>query len=156
MRYLLIRHAKTDANRLTRAVFGKQGAPINKRGVEQVKSLEKKLKKLGINTASEPIAISELLRAKQTAELAGFKNLVKNSLLNEVNTLDPTKTLELVAQAKLPDEARQAAKAILANPPKEQVWITHGLVIAAMLVELGLSNPKKFIPDFCEIIEIEF
>lgn len=156
MKYLLIRHAKTDANRLTRVAFGKEGAPINVFGEQQAQELRKKLIKIGIDTNKEVVAVSELLRTKQTAESAGFKHFSVNSVLNEVNTDNPQRTLELVAQAKLPEQAIVAAKAIVAKPPKEKIWVTHGLVIAAIQVELGLSDPQNFIPDYCEIREVEF
>lgn len=154
MKHLLIRHASTDANRFNRATFGKLGAPINNFGIEQAKELGLKLTKLGIDS-DEIVAISELLRTKQTATNAGLENLKVNTLLNEVNTTDPAKTLKLLEQGKLPVDALVAARAIIANPPIEKIWVTHGLVIAALLVELGLSDPDKFVPDFCEIREIE-
>ncbi len=156
MKYLLIRHAKTDANRLTRIAFGKEGAPINSTGEQQSLKLGVRLAKLGIDMTNEVVAVSELLRTRQTAESAGFKHLSVRSILNEVNTDNPQRTLELVAQAKLPKQAVTVAKAIIANPPNEKLWVTHGLVIAAILVELKLSDPKNFIPDYCEIREVEF
>lgn len=156
MKYLVIRHGQTDANRLNRIAFGKEGAPINDLGVVYAKELGKKLAILGIDISNEFVAVSELLRTKQTAEVAGFINLKINPMLNEINTDDPQRTLELVSQAKLPAQAIIAAKAILANPPEEKIWVTHGLVIAALLVELGISERDKFIPDYCEIREIEF
>ncbi len=156
MKYLIIRHAKTDANRLTRAVFGKSGAPINDEGKQQAAGLRHELTRLNIDIETEPVAVSELLRTKQTAELAGFKNITVNPLLNEVNTADPKHTLELVAQGKLPEETIVAAKAILANPPKQKIWVTHGLVMAGILQVLGLTDPYNLIPKHCEIIEISF
>jgi hypothetical protein len=154
MQYLLIRHAKTDANRLTRAAFGKKGAPINGLGLRQAQKLATELRRRGIDTDKERVAVSELLRTRQTAESAGFKNISVNSVLNEVKTSDPQRTQELLAKAQLPYEAIAAARTILSNPPAEKIWITHGQVIAAILVELGLSNPNKLEPDFCEITEV--
>jgi len=55
----------------------------------------------------------------------------------------------------LPPEAIKVAKNILANSPKERIWVTHGLVIAAVMHELGKLDQDAFIPDFCEIIEID-
>lgn len=101
MRYLLIRHGKTDANRLTRAAFGKEGAPLNKLGVSQAKKLRKQLLARGFDLATEPVAVSELLRTSQTAQEAGLQ-INTYSLLNEVKT----------------PEAVQTAKNILASPPK--------------------------------------
>ena len=156
MKYLLIRHAKTDANRLTRAVFGKLGAPINDEGKQQAEKLHDELIKRNIDSATEPVVVSELLRTQQTAELAGFKNITVNPLLNEVNTADPKQTLELVAQGELPEEAIVAAHAILANPPKQKIWVTHGLVIAAIRQVLNVSGTEDLVPKHCEIVEIDF
>jgi bisphosphoglycerate-dependent phosphoglycerate mutase len=155
MKYLLIRHAQTEAFRLNRIVYGREGAPIIQEGIEQSKLLAEELKSLGINVNDEPVCVSELIRTRQTAEVAGFKNIHINPILNEVNTDNPELTLELVAKSKLPEKAIGAAKAIIANPPAEKIWVTHGLVIAALLFELGVSDPNKFVPDFCEIREIE-
>ena len=101
------------------------------------------------------MAVSDLSRTKQTAQYAGFKCIVVNPLLNEINTNNPQKTLELVAQNKVPKQATIMARKIINNPPKEKVWVTHGLVIAAIQVELGLLDFAKFIPDYCEIRSID-
>lgn len=156
MKYFVARHGQTDANRITRVAFGVKGPPINDAGNEQAKLLKRVLLEKGVNPETEPIAVSELLRTKQTAESAGFKKIFINSLLNEINTGDPKKTLELVAQAKVPDKAIEAAKALIASPPAEKVWVTHGLIIAALEILLEVSDKDKFIPDFCEVREIEF
>lgn len=155
MRYLLIRHGKTDANRLTRAAFGIEGALLNEEGMQQARDLGLLLKKRGIDLGATAVAVSELLRTRQTAEVAGFIDISTNSLLNEVNTGNPAQTLELVAHGELPKEAQQAARALLAKPPSQPVWVTHGLVIAALLVELDMSDSEHFIPSFCEVIEID-
>lgn len=76
-------------------------------------------------------------------------------MLNEVKTPDPQKTNELIAQGTIPEEARAAAQRILANPPKELIWVTHGQVIAALLEALGQADPHNRIPDFCEVRHIE-
>lgn len=154
MKYLLVRHAQTDANRLTRASFGKRGAPLNKIGVESAKLLYDKLKKLGIDPSHEPVAVSELIRTRQTAEYAGFKQIVAYKLINEVGSTNPYKTQELISKGVIPDEAIESAKNILLNPPNERVWVTHGLIIAAIMNELAVSNPDKLIVDFCEITQI--
>ncbi|MGC1176838.1 MAG: phosphoglycerate mutase family protein [Candidatus Saccharimonadales bacterium] len=155
MRYLLIRHGKTDANRLTRAAFGKQGAPLNKLGIAQAKKLRKQLLAYGFNLATEPVAVSTLLRTIQTARHAGIQTTNTYSLLNEVKTSDPQHTQLLIERKLLPPEAVKTAKNILANPLKERIWVTHGLVIAAIMNELGKLDPDIFIPDFCKIIEID-
>jgi broad specificity phosphatase PhoE len=155
MRYTLIRHGKTDANRLTRAAFGKQGAPLNMVGISQTKKLRKQLLNYGFDLATEPVAVSELLRTAQTAQYAGLQNVKAYSLLNEVKTPDPRHTQRLIEKKVLPAEATKAARKLLANPPKGRIWVTHGLIIAALLQELGKLERGTFIPGFCEIIEID-
>lgn len=155
MKYLVIRHAATDANRLTRAVFGVTGASLNDLGEQQAAKLGAELVAAGVDVANTPVAVSELQRTEQTARLAGFKDIVVDPRLNEVNTADPQQTLDLVARGKLPPEAITAAKAIIAHPPKERVWVTHGLVIAALQCVLDQSDIENLVPKNCEIREIE-
>lgn len=155
MRYYLIRHAQTDANRLTRTTYGNQGAPINDSGLKQAQTMHRKLLELGIDIENEPAAVSALIRTQQTAEAAGFKNLVIYHVLDEVKTDDPHMTQALIKSGGLPPEARIAAKKILDQPPKEKIWVTHGQIIVALLQELNLTDPAKFMPDFCEVRIIE-
>ncbi|MFI5271012.1 MAG: histidine phosphatase family protein, partial [Candidatus Saccharimonadales bacterium] len=81
MKYLLIRHGETDANRLTRAAFGKSGAPLNEIGKQQALQLRNALASIGIDK-NQRVAISEFQRTKQTANLAGFSRTTANPLLN--------------------------------------------------------------------------
>lgn len=46
-----------------------------------------------------------------------------------------------------------AAEAILKNPPHERIWITHGLVIAALDQILNGRKPEMLILDFCGVAE---
>lgn len=155
MRYILIRHGKTDANRLTRVAYGRRGASLNAEGIIQVMKLREKLLKYDFDISSEPVAVSELISTAQTAKNAGLHNIKSYSLLNEVKTKDPQATQLLIEKKILPAEAIAAAKNILANPPIERIWVTHGLIIAAILEELGLAKPNKFVIDFCEHVEID-
>ncbi len=154
MKYLLIRHAATDANRLTRALQGKHGAPLNEAGRKQAAKLKQELVKRGIDF-SQPVAVSDFIRTQETARLAGFTDLNVNKIIDEINTGDPKRTQEGVEQGKLPKEAIEAAQAILRNLPEERIWVTHGLVIAALLTALGQSDPEHFIPSQASITEIE-
>jgi phosphohistidine phosphatase SixA len=153
---MVVRHAQTDANRITRVLYGKEGASINELGVSQAKKLASELSSYGIDPNTEPVAVSELKRTYQTATEAGFKNIVINPLLNEVMTNKPAKTQQLVKSQRVPEEALRVARALLANPPKEKFLITHGLVIAALAIELGVDYENNLIPRFCEIREFTF
>jgi len=154
MKYLVIRHGKTGGTRLNRPLFGKEGAPLVEEGREQAQMLGEMLREKSIATTTLPVAVSELIRTRQTAMEAGFpeEHLQTSSLLNEIHTADPHKTVEMIGRGELPQEALVAAKKLLSNPPQETIWFTHGLVIAALREVLGLPG---FIPDFCEIVEIE-
>lgn len=154
MKYLLIRHAATDANRLTRALEGKHGAPLNEAGRNQAAKLQQVLVKQGVDL-SQPVAVSDFIRTQETARLAGFTNLNVNKLIDEINTSDPKRTQEGVEQGKLPKEAIEAAQSILQNLPAERVWVTHGLVITALLMALDQSDHEHFIPAQASITEIE-
>lgn len=156
VKYLLIRHGETDANRATRVLYGKKGAPLNASGVEQAIKLRELLQQRGIDSHHEPVAVSELIRTQQTAHYAGFRTLKTYPLLNEVRTDDPQKTGALIARAIVPEQALAAAQAVLADPPLEKVWVTHGLLITALFRLLDLPSPAGFIPGFCEIREISF
>jgi broad specificity phosphatase PhoE len=125
VKYLLIRHAKTDANRANRAAFGAAGAPINKEGQEQAQKQAQRLHAVlvdrGIDVASVTVAVSELQRTRQTAEVAGLTHVTVNSLLNEVSTGDPAHTNALLESKRLPDEALVAAEALLVAPPTQTI-----------------------------------
>ena len=155
MKYTLIRHGKTDANRLTRAAFGKQGAPLNHEGIVQTAALHELLLVYDFNLTTEPTAVSTFLRTAQTAQFAGLQNIIAYPILDEVKTPDPQRTQQLIENKLLPPEAIEAAKRILVKPPIERIWVTHGLVIAAVQHLLGTTIEDRFIIDFCEIVEIE-
>lgn len=154
MKYLVIRHAKTDASNQTRAAFGKAGAPLSEIGRNQAKELGERLKSLGVDY-DMPVAVSELIRTHETANAAGFADLHVTPLLNEVAITDPVQVREFVEEKKLPQAALDAAKAIIKNPPQEKIWVTHGPVIAAIQELLGRGENVSFIPDYCEVREIE-
>ena len=153
MTYYLIRHGKTDASDFDRAKYGAQGAPLNDIGILQAERLSNDLTKHGIIPADTEVASSELLRAVQTAQQAGFVHINTNALLNEINTGDIQTTIDLLLEGKVPNLALERAEAILSSPPKEKVWVTHGLVIAAVKYALGMTE-GGLEPENCEIVEI--
>jgi broad specificity phosphatase PhoE len=139
---------------MTRAAFGTAGAPLNETGINQARALHERLMKLGIDFVNEPVAVSELMRTHETAKHAGFQRLHVYDILNEVNTSSPELTMKNLERRILPPEAIAAARRILANPPTERYWVTHGLIIAALCAELGQSDSKNLVPDFCSVSEI--
>lgn len=147
MKYLLIRHGKTNANRMTRAAYGKQGAPLNDEGIEQAKALHWELMKRGVTLSNEPVAVSELLRARQTAKVAGLKNIVTNSLLNEVNTSEPQNTTKDLRKGVLAPEAITAAKNSLLIRQKRE----YGLLTASSLQRFLPSSNNWMPTNSCQI-----
>lgn len=149
---LIIRHGKSEGTRLNRALFGKQGGSLNELGKKQAQALHAVLLVRGVDF-SLPVAVSELVRTHETAELAGFKNFVEHPELNEINTADPQKTIDNLAKGIIALEAIEAAKKLIANPPAESIWFTHGMLTAALCRELNLTT-KTLVPDFCEVREL--
>jgi hypothetical protein len=120
---LVIRHSKTDANRLTRTVYGDEGAPLNSRAPRS-SFITVQLINKGIDPAKEVAGVSEFNRTAQTAREAGFVHIKARALLNEAKTNDPASTQLLIAKSELSAEALAAAKAIIDNPPQEFIWVT--------------------------------
>ncbi len=158
MKIYLVRHGQTVVKREPKDIwdsYGPQGPPINKEAEAKARELHNQFASLGIDGAREPAAVSEYLRVRQTAECAGFKILRTDRLLNEINTNNPMLSRQLVKIGQVPPEAKAAAQQLLANPPAEKVWFTHGLVIAALLLETGQNTSQNLEPGFAEIIQFD-
>ena len=152
----VVRHAQSEGHRHNRAEFGKEGGALLDVGIAEAKALKHKFLDLGIETKIEPVAISELKRTYQTAMYAGFTNITKYPSLNEVDSpLDPELIENMIKRKELPEDALIRARAILANPPPENIWVTHGLIIAGMAKELGIPPDQLFIPAMGSISTIE-
>ena len=134
MTVLVARHGLSEANNAESLAFGKPEASLMETGIEQGRALGDTLRgSFSIDTNTAPVAVSELRRSQETAEAARFRNVTIDPLLNEVITSLPKPTLkEMIANKALPAEAIDVAEAILEDPPSEQIWITHGLVIAGL------------------------
>lgn len=154
-RIIIIRHAKAEGGRHDRHLFPKEGAPLIEDGREAASLLTRKLLALGVDPAHQPVAVSELIRTHQTAEAAGFKTIKVYSVLNEVNSdLTPAKLDALIGERIVPKQALSAAKRLLKSPPAENVWITHGMLIAGLAEELGMAKNTLYIPEMASAIEI--
>lgn len=152
---VLIRHAKATGGRHDRHLFPKAGAPLSDEGKNAALALRPILKQLGIDTENESAAVSQLIRTSQTAQILGFKNLHKYAVLNEIDTgLGPEELDSVLAKKAVPDIARKAAQVLLHHPPHERVWITHGMLIAALAEELGIPKNTLYIPEMASAIEI--
>lgn len=156
MSILVVRHALSEANNQESLAFGTKTAHLMPAGVDRAKELGDELRNtFGIDTKTEPVAVSELLRTQQTAKVAGFRVRMIYSALNEVETgLEYPELREYLMAKRLPPKALEAAQRVLENPPLETIWVAHGLVIAGLTELLGVADGQRFIPKFCEIREL--
>jgi phosphohistidine phosphatase SixA len=159
MSVLIIRHGLSEANNrnnLGTLAFASGEAPLMEHGREQARLLGKALAEtFGIVPADKQVATSEMTRTQETALEAGFQHLSTYAILNEVSHGMELADLRAALDKKqLPAIAIEAAEAILETPPNEDIWFSHGLVIASLCQVLGVAQSERFIPKFCEIREL--
>lgn len=161
MSKLVIRHGLSEANNRENygtPAFGNPNAGLMKQGVRQAIELGDALRRNDFIDADQPIvAVSQMRRTWETANLAGFHSLRPYALLNEVSHgLSLEDKARIKATRILPLVALRAAEEVLSNPPEEYIWFSHGLLIASMCKVLNIyQNPNDtFYPDFCEIREL--
>lgn len=158
MEIYVVRHGQTVVGREPKEIwdsYGPLGPPLNDESIQKSRKLQAQFRDLGIDVGTEPAAISQYLRTRQTAVAAGFKTIHENALLNEINTENPARSQQLIKQGQVPEEARVAAEVLLLRPLKERVWFTHGLVIAALLLVTGQNSSEDLEPPYAEIIKIQ-
>ena len=154
MKRYVIRHGHTGVKRAKRGEFGVEGPPLSELGRQQAAALKQKLTELGIDPNTEPVAVSELIRTHQTADLAGFKNLIVKPVLNEVQTgLPHEEFIKLFMAEKVAPAVLRRAQQVLDNPPAERVWVMHGLLIIGLRELLGVKA-QPFDPEFCSILQL--
>lgn len=161
MSILVIRHALSEANNRDNVgtmAFGAKDAPLMQKGREQAVQRAATLRsEFGVNAATTPVAISRLLRTKETAQCLGFKQWTEYPLLDEVeHGMDGADLRALLDSGGLPRAALANAEALRQNPPSERVWVTHGLVIAGLCQLLGQTAYERLIPRFCEARVLSF
>ncbi len=150
----LIRHAKASGGRYDRHLFPKEGAPLSDQGINDAKQLKFKLLNENIDF-QQTVAVSELVRTKQTAINAGFQHLKAYSMLNEIDSGMPELELEkFIKNKQVPKKAVIAAKRLLKNPPDEDIWVTHGMLIAGIGHVLKIPTTDFYIPDMASITKI--
>lgn len=97
---LLVRHAKSVGGRHDRHLYPKEGAPLDDKGFDDAAKLKSEFLDRGINLVTEPVAVSQLVRTRQTAEWAGLKNIKEYASLNEVNSGLSPEELDFVIKNK--------------------------------------------------------
>lgn len=134
--------------------FGAKDAPLEDEGKDQARQGAEKLHiEYAMKPKVTPVAVSQLLRTRETAQVMGFRQIKPCALLNEVeHGMDGAILRTLLDEGGLPSAAIHAARILIDNPPSERVWVTHGLVIAGLSCILGADQSfERLIPRFCEI-----
>jgi hypothetical protein len=158
MRILVVRHGLSEANDINLPAFGKSDAKLLPRGIEQAEEVGKILvARYGIDPKTEPVAASDMFRSQQTASVAGFIVVRNYPILNEVDIPDKLRLREALDNKKILPEAYKAAEAVLASPPAERIWFTHGYLIAALCKLTGFDlGDERPVPRFGEARELVF
>lgn len=163
----IVRHGETEWNS-KKLIQGQSDSPLTKTGVQQAKELSKKLSK----TKFDLVFSSDLLRAKRTAEIIVTEQKLEvatSKLLRErrLGKLEgkPVQTLRTFDElfAKLKHEEIYSYKsspdvesdeeivtrliaflreAVIVNAGKKILVVTHGGVMRAFLIKLGISDYK--------------
>jgi hypothetical protein len=156
MSVLVIRHGLSEANDKTTPAFGRADASLMAMGIVQAAGLgESLMATYGVDPAQEAAAASEMLRSQQTATVAGYATVRHYTVLNEVSVPKTPELRGLLDKGVIVPQAREAAELVLANPPAEKIWFTHGYLIAALCQATGVDTTDlRFIPRFCEIREL--
>jgi broad specificity phosphatase PhoE len=156
MSVLVGRHGLSEANNYNNVgtlAFASEEAPLMKLGHEQARAMgEILISRYGIIPPYTPVASSVLRRTQQTAHSAGFVDIRTYTQLDEVNHgIDLGELRVTLDRGELPHVAIEAAETTLANPPGEDIWISHGLRIAGLCAVLGVYQNERLIPRFCEL-----
>lgn len=154
---IAIRHGLStanDHNNKGTPAYGHPDAALMPLGREQAATIPEELaRRFGLVAATTSVATSRLRRAQETAEVAGFKSTRAYAVLDEVlrEALEGVDFRAEIAAGRIPRGVIAAGERVLASPPREDVWVTHGLVIVGISAALGQRNIT--IPKFCEMRE---
>ncbi len=157
MNRLVVRHALSEANGATgMTVTGRFEAGLTNEGRRQAGRLGAWLRRCGVDTEHEAVAVSEMARSQETARYAGFSQLHVVSVLNEAATIEPSaQVMRRAVRGELPREVLFDAETLLLDPPPETLWVTHGLIIAGLRRLVGAEYYTRYVPNFCEITELD-
>lgn len=159
MSIIVIRHGLSEANNRKNygtPAFGNPEAPLMSEGREQASELSELLvRDFGIELADEPVAVSMMRRAQETAIVAGFRKLHLYPELNEEKGEMTDAETRIALETRRPPEATlTVARLLIEQPPTERIWVTHALLIATICQELGVYQDERFTPKFCEVREL--
>lgn len=166
---LVIRHGHSTANEpgvptaktAEDLAFANQLAELTPRGENECAELAGVLfTEYGIDARSTRVAVSEFVRTKQTAKQLGFSESLTTPYfaLNEVDHgMELGALRAMLRQNQIPRFAEQAAEAALRRAPTEDVWVTHGLLIAGLCTVLGTDHLyDRPVPRQCEVRRLTF
>lgn len=167
----LIRHAHSKANEADSSnltgeglAFANRSAGLTDEGKLQCQELELLLRtRHGVIPAKTKVAVSTFERTRLTAVELGFVIINPYAQLDEVDPGLPIEKYRRYVEGhhRLPEvslrAAIAAAEVVLENPPEEEVWISHGLLIAGIcsILEIG-QQYDRLNPEQCEVREITF
>ncbi len=163
---LLVRHAQARVNKGDLA-FGNKLSPLTEKGIGQAKELGLEFEEgYGIIPSEYdlPVLASDYTRPQQTAEVAGFRIIHTNSLIDESDVEQEIRAgidvkAKHVTERWSPDEVRERAvrfiELVRSGDLTYQIYFTHGMFTAAVLLELDqpqgklahlFDNKRGFIP----------
>lgn len=156
----LVRHGLSQANNrenIGTPAFGASDAELMPAGIEQARTAGRQLIGRYALLQVDHVATSTMRRAQQTAEEAGFADFTAYPELNEVPVVldeHATQRREQWHKGEFEPHILNYARNTLENAPAEQVWFTHGLVIAGICKSLGYTDYDRPIPRFGEVREV--
>lgn len=158
---LVIRHSLSEANNrenIGTPAFASAEAPLMAEGCLLATELGATLRHTyDVDMLQARAAVSTMRRTRETAVSAGYlpEHLVMYPILDEVPRMREFAELRAMLDAGVvPPEAIEAAYRLLEQPPQEEVWFTHGLVIAGLCRVLNTHQDRRVVPRFCEIREL--
>jgi len=174
---LLVRHAKSYANKQDFTVFGNEDSPLeDEKGIPQAIALNGLFKQhhgISPESYSHPVLASKYVRPQQTAQYAGFEYIDASELINESNLerahLSGKDAIAKHARERwVPDETKERAirliECVRSGELAYEIYFTHGLFIAAVMLQLSdeaeirgydfphvFGEKRGYIPDLATV-----
>lgn len=156
---LLVRHAESQANLRDFTAFGNIASPLTEKGIMQVKDMSAEFRSLyGIDPKNYESSVlsSTYARPFQTAEVAGFRNIERSPAINEsdvdeeilqgINVIKKHR-MERWVPKEVSDRAIEFIKLVRSGELGYEIYFTHGLFIAAVLLELEKEGDSTYVFD---------
>lgn len=170
---LLGRHGQAYVNKGDIAAFGNIESPLTERGIEQSVQMTRTFRgQYGIDPSlyDRPVLASEYVRPQQTAQHVGFVRIDTHPIINEADVeSDVRNGVDVIAkhttESWVPEEVTLRAQRFLQmvrdGELEYEIFFTHGMFIAAVLLELDPNrakypfDPKRgFIPLQAAVVPI--